>query len=216
MTLPDHAALTVEGGSDSGKTIPLANRKTTLGRQSDNDVVVDEPGVSQRHAEISAEVDYYLADLSRNGTYVNGKNLSEGVHLLNDGDRFTLGPSELTFIFRMSLDQAEVVLDGGGRSGEATPLIAGRTTFGRQSDNDVVVDELGVSRQHAEISTDVSYFLTDLTFGDGIHVNGESLSEGVHLLNDGDRFTLSPSEVSFIFRSRASDTLIMALPTVEG
>ena len=61
---------------------------------------MDEPGISRQHAEISAEVDYYLIDLSDEGVYVNGEKPSEGVHGLTDGDRFRLGPSEVTFIFR--------------------------------------------------------------------------------------------------------------------
>ncbi len=109
------AFLVVETGPDKDHIIPLGGRVTTFGRHSDNDVVVDEVGVSREHAEIrETEAGYYLVDVSSNGTLVNGGDIDEGVHLLTDGDRVRFGPSEVSFRFRsqaadtMHIDIADI------------------------------------------------------------------------------------------------------------
>ena len=92
----------VRGGPNSGMTIPLTASPVTLGRRSDNDVVVDETTVSRRHALIMESPDgYVVRDLSTtNGTYVNLDKIGHGERLLNNGDRIRLAGSKVTFIFR--------------------------------------------------------------------------------------------------------------------
>ena len=50
----DRPVLIVQGGAESGSIITLSLSRTTLGRQPDNDVVLDEVAVSRYHAEILA------------------------------------------------------------------------------------------------------------------------------------------------------------------
>ncbi len=78
------------------KTLPL-ERRIRIGRQSDNDLVVTDPGVSRHHAEvINTNGTCTLHDLgSTNGTYVNGTVVSE--HALRDGDRISLGSTVVEF-----------------------------------------------------------------------------------------------------------------------
>lgn len=68
-----------------------------IGRLATSDVVINDPNVSRRHAELRRDDDgWVLVDLgSTNGTLVNGK-LARS-HRLHDGDRLTLGSSELVF-----------------------------------------------------------------------------------------------------------------------
>ena len=129
MTLPDEAVLIIDGGPDAGKSIPLSGGTTTFGREADNDVVVDEEGVAPQHGQISTEVSYYLTDLSSNGTFVNGENLGGDNHALNDGDRFSLHSSEVTFIFRGG-DPPTLNVEGGPDSGKTMPLAGGTTMLG--------------------------------------------------------------------------------------
>jgi hypothetical protein len=70
----------------------------TLGRSRDCDVVLDDAGVSRRHAEIRpAPGGWTLADLgSTNGVRVNGQQL-RGVRPLHPGDRVELGSTEIVF-----------------------------------------------------------------------------------------------------------------------
>jgi len=69
----------------------------TLGRENTNQVEVTDPFVSSRHARIERKASgYLLRDLrSRNGTYLNGNQVSEAI--LNPGDKIRLGEREYLF-----------------------------------------------------------------------------------------------------------------------
>ncbi len=72
---------------------------TTFGRDATNDVVLDSPHVSRRHAIVCRLQDgaYYLIDEgSANGSYLNATRVTLPT-LLNDGDRITIGLSSLRF-----------------------------------------------------------------------------------------------------------------------
>ena len=76
----------------------MTKERYTLGRLPDNDIRVDNPGVSGHHALIVNILnDSFLEDLnSTNGTYVNGKLIKK--HALQNGDVLTLGRHSLRFI----------------------------------------------------------------------------------------------------------------------
>lgn len=78
------------------KTLAV-ERRIRIGRQSDNDLVINDPGVSRHHAEvINHNGTCTLHDLgSTNGTYVNGSVVSE--HALRDGDRISVGSTVVEF-----------------------------------------------------------------------------------------------------------------------
>lgn len=78
-----------------GVTYPL-HAVTQLGRGTDVDIRIDDPGVSRRHAEIVLGSDVTIRDLnSTNGTLVNGRMISNAV--LADGARIQLGTTTLTY-----------------------------------------------------------------------------------------------------------------------
>ncbi|MBI1377916.1 MAG: DUF2662 domain-containing protein [Frankiales bacterium] len=75
---------------------PLTRAVTRLGRGTDVDIRVDDPGVSRHHAEILLGREVVLRDLdSTNGTYVDGVQVGETV--LHDGSVVQLGGTRLTF-----------------------------------------------------------------------------------------------------------------------
>ena len=76
----------------------LDNNKT-LGRSSKNDIAIQDPYLSSRHAEFIIKGDsYYIKDLeSTNGTRVNGMRLADDMVRLDNGDKIQVG--QLTFIF---------------------------------------------------------------------------------------------------------------------
>jgi hypothetical protein len=71
--------------------VPVEGPVVNLGRQLDNDIVVEHPTVSRRHAQLQWRHGHYvLYDLgSRAGTLVNGQHVAECV--LQAGDVLTLG-----------------------------------------------------------------------------------------------------------------------------
>lgn len=102
MDTGDQVLLVVDGGPDAGETILLNGPTSTMGRQSSNDVVVAEAGVSRQHAQIvEAKGAYYLRDLSTtNGTFVNGQKVENEDHPLSDGDSIRLAASKVQYIFQ--------------------------------------------------------------------------------------------------------------------
>ncbi len=85
----------------SGRTRPVNPPGVVLGRGTDADIQVNDPGVSRRHAEIRLMpegpdgVRVVVVDLgSTNGTLVNGRRTSESE--LIDGSTIKIGTTELT------------------------------------------------------------------------------------------------------------------------
>ena len=90
----ERVTLTVDG-----RTIPVTTGKFVVGRSRECDVRVDDGNVSRRHFELVQDgpTTWVVADLgSTNGTEVNGKRVS-GRKRLDDGDRITIGGTELVF-----------------------------------------------------------------------------------------------------------------------
>lgn len=74
--------------------------KITIGRESDNSVVVENKLASRHHALIQKIRDeYFLKDEgSTNGTYLNGNKIPSGKYVkLNKGDKITIGTANLVF-----------------------------------------------------------------------------------------------------------------------
>jgi len=79
-----------------------AARPLSLGRTSDNDLVVSDDTVSSRHANLLLDPEYgriYLTDLgSSNGTQVNDKQVEPKMPLLlNDGDLVAFGDASFKY-----------------------------------------------------------------------------------------------------------------------
>lgn len=69
---------------------------TRLGRGTDVDIRIDDPGVSRHHAEITLGTEVTIRDLgSTNGTVVNGRLVRS--QILTDGARVQLGSTTLTY-----------------------------------------------------------------------------------------------------------------------
>ena len=77
--------------------VPLGSDPVLIGRDPQNDVVLDDRRVSRKHAEVRLRLGRYtLYDLqSTNGTYVNGRRVAEKV--LEDGDKISIGGLEIVF-----------------------------------------------------------------------------------------------------------------------
>ena len=80
-----------------GKRRMLSGERLVLGRSREADLVLDDPNVSRRHAELRREgEDWTIADLgSTNGVKVNGRRVENA--RLEPGDDILLGTFELSF-----------------------------------------------------------------------------------------------------------------------
>jgi hypothetical protein len=132
------------------KHLYLHKDRTTLGRNPDNDIVLDNMVVSGRHCEFELKgvADVYLHDLkSTNGTYVNDHMVKQP-QLLHDGDVVAIGkfrikylqaseePSGFGSTLIMGADQAQAPhasfqVVSGTSAGLEVPVVKAVTTFGR-------------------------------------------------------------------------------------
>ncbi|HTU23767.1 MAG TPA: FHA domain-containing protein, partial [Pirellulales bacterium] len=105
-----------------------------IGSARECDLVVENPTVSRRHAQLTREDgQYWLEDLvSSNGTFVNGERVSSKV-AVSAKDCITLGKN---VVFAWP---------------ERAPLIERLVAIGRAADNDVVLDLPNISAYHARI-----------------------------------------------------------------
>jgi diguanylate cyclase (GGDEF)-like protein len=101
----DRPLLTVLMGVNAGQVFTLDRDETSIGRGRDAHVMLDDLGVSRRHARIVRTEGrrYFLEDLgSANGVFVDGRPI-ERVEL-RDGDRVQIGAA---FILRFGLIAAD-------------------------------------------------------------------------------------------------------------
>jgi hypothetical protein len=83
----------------AGRRLLVPPRGAVIGRSRDCDIVLDDAGVSRRHAKLRPEASamWRIEDLgSTNGVRVNGLTVA-GAHELRSGDRIGMGSTEMTF-----------------------------------------------------------------------------------------------------------------------
>jgi serine phosphatase RsbU (regulator of sigma subunit) len=98
--MPDNfPRLVVRETSGTERETQIAHTPFTLGRQSDNDLVLLDNRISRRHAQIVQDAHgYVLEDAeSRHGTYVNAARITSC--LLHSGDQISLGVADAYQIF---------------------------------------------------------------------------------------------------------------------
>jgi adenylate cyclase len=86
------------------KVVHVEKDIVTIGRQADNDIVLDDIFVSRKHAEIHRRKNVYIVKdcNSRYGTFVNGTRISENE--LTYGDDIQVGNLLITFVDEKALD----------------------------------------------------------------------------------------------------------------
>jgi len=94
---PGQALLLVKTGPSAGSTFLLESDSTSVGRDPDSDVFLDDVSVSRSHAEIRRQADAFaIHDLgSMNGTYVNRERVE--MTKLAQHDEVQIGRFRLAF-----------------------------------------------------------------------------------------------------------------------
>lgn len=201
-----------------GKRIPI-KAVTRIGRRSENDLVLNDPDVSGRHARIRFEDSaFLLEDLkSTNGTFLNGERISAPVRLAT-GSQIQVGGTQLQFVIGSSTPVQNLRMTSAGLP-EAPPPPSALPTdpvwgtlqigareiplrmlvanIGRDPKTDIPLDDPTISFTHAQFVRQGSdSYLRDLGSSNGTFVNGERISVP-HRLEHGDVITLGDTEIAF-------------------
>ncbi len=121
--------LVIQTGKSAGQEFRLTRSLLTIGAVSGNDIVVTDPTVSARHAELRWQGGgFAIADLdSTNGTLVNNQRI-RAARLLRDGDKITVGQTMLAYQVEPGFVPAGVPSAAVEMSPEALPP-RGRASF---------------------------------------------------------------------------------------
>lgn len=98
---PQTRAATAVSLHVGGRVYQVTSPVTVLGRGAEADVVVDDAGVSRRHAEVHSDGNQIrVVDLgSTNGTFVDGERVGPQGAPLADGSRITVGRTRIVVRF---------------------------------------------------------------------------------------------------------------------
>jgi hypothetical protein len=109
------AQLLIMSGEEAGTVIPLVESEYHVGRQRENQIQLNDLGVSARHARIFRGPEgYVVEDLkSRNGTWLNGTRIFHSI--LRNADEIRVGATDLRY---------EVLFDASNARGEPTVVKA--------------------------------------------------------------------------------------------
>ena len=103
---------------------------------------------------------------------------------------------------RTAVDPSSALASLRSANGRVYPLQATATRIGRLPDNDIVLDDVNVSRHHAVIiDTGTSFVITDLRSANGVDVRGERI-RGTATLGDGDHIRICDHEFTFEIEPR--------------
>ncbi|MFC8089400.1 FHA domain-containing protein [Streptomyces sp. NPDC057301] len=177
--------------TESGSTVMTPGRDYRVGRDPLSDVVIDDARVSWHHAVLRPGADHWtLADEnSTNGTYTEGHRIRE----------WDVGPGTVIRFGNPSDGPRAVLLDRPGppaapehpsaiampgltgtfrRPTSVRPLPTRTVRIGRAADNDLVIDDLVVSRHHAELHAlaDGTYEIADLGSHNRTYLNGSPVT----------------------------------------
>jgi hypothetical protein len=112
--------LVLRVGPSPGKVFPLMKNEVTIGRDINNEIVINDAEVSRKHCRlVMSEDTFAIEDLgSTNGTWVNERRIS-GQHVLRNGETIRLGDN-ITLIYEMVGFDADATIASSG-AGAAQP-----------------------------------------------------------------------------------------------
>lgn len=93
--------LVMHSGPTPGKIFPLEGDLISIGRENENNLVINDAEVSRKHSQLMLQGGKYIvSDLgSTNGTFVNGQRLT-GQHILQPGEVISLG-EQINLLFEV-------------------------------------------------------------------------------------------------------------------
>ncbi|MFJ1801588.1 FHA domain-containing protein [Streptomyces sp. NPDC088180] len=191
--------------TDLGSTVMSPSRDYHVGRDPESDVVIDDIRVSWHHAILHPEAGHWTIEDedSTNGTYTGGRrvratDVGAGSEIRfgdpSDGPRAvllgreppapaaapSLSSSPSSAADRPSAVSMPAATGTFRQPTTVRPLPARTVRIGRDAGNDLVIDDLVVSRHHAELRAlaDGSYEIVDLGSHNGTFLNGQPVTRG--------------------------------------
>ncbi len=152
----------------------------TIGRDDSSSIPVDHVQVSRHHATVDATAEgWLLVDHSRTGVFLHGRRMPRV--LITTPTAVALGHPVDGVVLTLA------PVRGGAEPGSAAPTPAARTgvhdpagpriTVGRLPDNDVVLDDLLVSRHHAVLEcVGGTWRVRDAGSANGTYLNGQRVA----------------------------------------
>ncbi|MGW3106930.1 FHA domain-containing protein [Streptomyces sp. NPDC001100] len=175
--------------TESGSTVMTPGRDYHVGRDPLSDIVIDDARVSWHHAVLRPDADHWTLEdeHSTNGTYTDGRRVQQwGVGpgsvirfgSAADGPCVTLAHRPAPAPERPSAVSMPAFTGTFRQPTTVRPLPARTVRIGRAADNDLVVDDLIVSRRHAELRAmpDGTYEIVDLGSHNGTYLNGQPVT----------------------------------------
>jgi hypothetical protein len=94
---------------------------------------------------------------------------------------------------------ALIIRSGGGRTGQSFPLHGERMTIGRSPDAEIFLDDVTVSRDHAQlVRRSGDWYLDDSGSLNGTYVNRRRIDS--HRLEDGDELQVGKYKLTYLAR----------------
>ncbi len=220
-------------GPSPNQDFNLEDNVLTIGRGRKNEIIIQDNEVSRTHCRLVRVLDdYEIHDLgSTNGTFVNGQKIDESGWLLSErcivelGDSITLEyqPSEnstatLPPIVSVTGALKEkiyylVIKQKSQETPEIYVLDRPTITIGRDTDNDIVLDEPEVSRHHMRLALEESgYTPEDLNTVNGTTLNTKPLLKKKRL-KSGD--VLAIGEGVTLWHTDDPDSIIQNLSQLD-
>ncbi len=156
-------------------------RIVTAGRSPENDIVINNPGVSSKHAILKIEGETVILEDagSTNGTYVNAVQIKSAeikkTDVINFGRNYTLDWKLLEPFLKVTTDNL-TFQPKEERLKTKIAIEKSVITIGRSSENDLVLNNIKVSRKHARLEkTGNEWFIEDLQSSNGTFINGKKI-----------------------------------------
>ncbi|MFJ1606321.1 FHA domain-containing protein [Streptomyces sp. NPDC088253] len=180
--------------TETGSTVLSPSRDYHVGRDPSSEIVIDDVRVSWHHAVLRPEADHWTIqdENSTNGTYADGRRVREWgvgpgsvIHFGSPSD----GPRAVFAGKPPQRTPGEFPSSASGtfqRPTTVRPLPTRTVRIGRGADNDLVIDDLVVSRRHAELLAhpDRTYEILDLGSHNGTFLNGQPVTRAAVTAGD--------------------------------
>lgn len=185
--------------SDGGTQLMNPRRVYHVGRDPESEVVLSDARVSWHHAVLRTEAGRWLVqdEGSTNGTFTDGRRIQASgvgpgsvIRFGNPADGpcavLSGAPPRPSRVDRPSAVSHPAGTHTFRAPSAVRPIPAARTTrIGRAPDNDLVIDDLSVSRRHAELRAGPEGFeIVDLGSHNGTYLNGQPVEQAPMIPGD--------------------------------